>query len=81
MRFAVLDENSSFWTNFQKTLLPRVEYITYKNVRSIVRKAHPRQTAPTAPPPYKVVSYEKRVYEGQELEPLICIPLTPSAIR
>ena len=51
MRFAVLDKNSSFWSNFRKTFLPRVKETTDKNARSMARKAHPRQTAPTAPPP------------------------------
>ena len=48
MRFAVLDENSAFWSNFRKALLPKVEETTHKNVRSMVIKSHPRQTAPTA---------------------------------
>ena len=56
VRFAVLDENSSFWSNFWKALLPRVEETTYKNARSMVRKAHPCQTAPTAPPFLGIVS-------------------------
>ena len=46
MRFAVLDKNSSFWSNFRKTFLPRVKETTDKNARSMARKAHPRQTAP-----------------------------------
>ena len=37
--------------HFRKALLPWVEETTYKNARRMVRKAHPRQTTPTAPPP------------------------------
>ena len=49
-RFAVLDEKSSFWANFWKSLLTRVDEITYQNARSMARKANLHQTAPTAPP-------------------------------
>ena len=36
MRFAVLDEISSFWLHFWKALLPRAEETTYKNACSMV---------------------------------------------